>query len=78
MSTFLAVVSLLVALLGLLFASQATIGVALVCFGCLLAIYARLAQAHVYHRELHADPSEVAYKAWRQQEQAQREAATGA
>jgi len=42
--------SLLVALIGLFFASQATLGVALVGCACLLAMYARLVQADDHAR----------------------------
>ena len=37
---------------GLLFASQATGGVAAIAVGCLFAILARMAQAAKYHSEL--------------------------
>ena len=49
------VLALLAGFLGLVFASQATIGVGLVGFGCLLAILARIRQADVHHRELHPE-----------------------
>ena len=41
-----------------MFASQATIGVAIVGFGCLLAILARIRQADVHHRERHPSPTD--------------------
>lgn len=37
---------------GLLLLSQATLGVGIICGGCLLAILARMAQAAHQHREL--------------------------
>lgn len=37
--------------LGLLFASQATIGVAAVAVGCVLAVWARMLQASAHHRD---------------------------
>lgn len=40
---------------GLLFASQATFGVALVGIACLLAILARIAQADRQHKEVHGN-----------------------
>lgn len=49
-ATLLVVASILVGLLGLLFASEATIGVALVGCACLIAIIARIAQAVALHR----------------------------
>jgi len=36
---------------GLVFASEATSGVAVIAFGCLLAIFARIAQAGRHHDE---------------------------
>src|SRR5262245_30310372 len=49
MAIFLAVVGSVAAVLGLLLASQATQGVALIAFGCFLGILSRLAQAHAHH-----------------------------
>lgn len=42
--------------LGLLLASQATVGVAVVGFGCLLAILARIVQADHHHKVAHPPP----------------------
>lgn len=50
MSIVLVVVALLAGVIGLLFMSQATTGVGLICFACLLAILARMAQAHEHHK----------------------------
>ncbi len=44
--------AVLIGLLGLLFASQATGGAAVVGFACLLGIWARIWQAAVHHRDL--------------------------
>lgn len=46
------VLALLVGIVGILFASQATMGVAIVGFACLLAIVGRIQQASVQHKEL--------------------------
>ena len=40
------------ALLGLVTLSQATMGVGLLCGGCLFAIWARIVQAGAFHKEL--------------------------
>ena len=53
MSTVLIVVSILAGLVGLLALSNATMGVGIMAGACLLAILARIAQAHEHHRELH-------------------------
>jgi hypothetical protein len=50
------VFALLAGVLGLVFASQATIGTALVGFGCLLAILARITQAHYHQCDRHPAP----------------------
>jgi hypothetical protein len=42
----------LIALVSCLFVSQATSGVAGICFACFLAIAARVTQANDHHREL--------------------------
>jgi hypothetical protein len=49
---FLIVLAVLAGLGGLSMASQATFGVAVIAFGCLLAICARLAQAVEQHEEI--------------------------
>lgn len=51
-SILLILVALAAAGLGLLFLSQATIGVGLIAGGCLLAVWARLVQASAHHRDL--------------------------
>jgi hypothetical protein len=48
----LVVLSLLLAVLGLVLMSQATAGVGIIAFGCLVAILARIAQAGRHHNEL--------------------------
>lgn len=50
------VIAVLAALLGLILVSQATAGVAIIAFACLLAIFARIAQAESHHREAHPGP----------------------
>jgi hypothetical protein len=47
--------SIAIGLIGLLFASQATAGPTIVAFACLLAIYARCAQADQQHKERKAE-----------------------
>ena len=62
MSTFLVVVSILAAVIGLFMLSSATWGVGVICLGCFLAVLARLAQAKAYRDEdeakaaKHVDP----------------------
>ena len=53
MAIVLIVLSLFVAFFGLLTLSNATLGVGVMAGACLLAILARIAQAHQHHRELH-------------------------
>ena len=73
--TGLIVLAVLASILGLVLASQATLGVAFVAMGCLFAILARIQQAHMYHRELHPAPWRVAAQARVQQlEEAKRAA----
>jgi hypothetical protein len=50
------IVSIMVGIVGLLFTSQATAGPTIVSFACLLAIYARCAQAEQHHKERQAAP----------------------
>lgn len=52
MVMFLMVIAVLCGLGGLVFASQATLGLALIGFGCLLLLLARMEQAYRYHHEL--------------------------
>lgn len=52
----LVILAILAGLLGLALASQATLGVALIGAGCLLAILARIAQANEHHFLLHPRP----------------------
>ena len=52
MTVLLVVVSLLGAFLGLVFLSQVTSGVGLICGACLLAILARVNQAADHHAQL--------------------------
>ena len=54
MTILMALGGLLLGALGVLLASQATQGVSLIAFGCLLAICARLAQASAHHTEAKA------------------------
>lgn len=49
--TLLVIIALVAALAGLLLASQATAGVAVVGVGCIMAIFARMAQASVHHEQ---------------------------
>jgi hypothetical protein len=51
-SVVLVIVALLAALLGLAQLSNATMGVGLICAGCLLAVCARIAQARYQHVQL--------------------------
>lgn len=46
------VLALIAGFFGVIFASQATVGVALVGIACLFAILARMRQAHVYRYDL--------------------------
>lgn len=46
------VLSVLAGLVGLAYMTQATTGVGIICGACLLAIFARIAQASDHHREL--------------------------
>ena len=52
MTVVLVVLARLGALVGFVFASQATMGVAILAAACLLAILARIAQASSHHDEL--------------------------
>lgn len=54
MTTLFSVVALLIALLSWLFVSQATAGVAGLCFACFILISTRVAQADNHHKELMA------------------------
>jgi hypothetical protein len=56
---FLVVLALLFGLGGLVFASEATAGVAAIAFGCLLAILARIEQAGRHHNEAMAARREM-------------------
>jgi len=49
---FLIVLALLAGFGGLMFLSNATTGVGVICFACLFAILARIAQAAEQHKEL--------------------------
>lgn len=51
MTAILVLVAALAGVVGLLFSSQATSGVAIVAFACLLAIFARIAQAAHQHQK---------------------------
>ena len=51
-STFLVVLSTIGGLFGLLLASQATMGVAVLAFSVLLAVFARMVQANAHHSAL--------------------------
>lgn len=64
----LVIAALLLGFAGLYYMSQATVGVALICAACLLAICARLRQASVHQKELVASLYEIALKAYQQQE----------
>ena len=46
------ILAVLVALVGLVSLSQATLGVGLICGGCLLGVLARIAQAQAQHRDV--------------------------
>jgi hypothetical protein len=50
MVTLLEILAVLAGLFGLISLSQATLGVGVIGFGCLLAILARLAQAEAHHK----------------------------
>jgi hypothetical protein len=52
MAALLRVVALLGGLAGLTSLSNATMGVGIICFACLLAILARMSQADAHQREL--------------------------
>ena len=47
--------ALLIGLIGMVFASQATLGVAIIGFACRIAIVARLLQASAHNRALRQD-----------------------
>lgn len=49
MTIVLVVVALLAGVIGVLSLSEATMGVGIICFGCLIGIVARIAQASVQH-----------------------------
>jgi len=53
MPPLLVILAVIAGFLGLLMASQATVGVAVGGFGCMLAILARIAEAHEQHRYAH-------------------------
>lgn len=57
MFPFLVLLSLVVAFIGFVSLSQATTGVGFIAGGILLAVYARIAQASVYHAQLTRDPA---------------------
>jgi hypothetical protein len=48
----LAVLAILVGIVGFLFTSEATLGVAIIGFACLIAIVGRIQQASAQHKEL--------------------------
>jgi len=48
---FLGMLMLFLGIVGLSLLSQATVGVGLICFGCILGILARLAQAEKFHKK---------------------------
>lgn len=52
LTIFITLIALPVALLGLVFLTQATTGVGLLAFACFLAILARIDQARAQHAEL--------------------------
>ena len=52
MSIILGIVALLASVVGLLNLTQATTGVGFICGACLLAIFARMAQASDHHLEI--------------------------
>ena len=52
MPTVLFAISLIVGIVGLLFVSEVTMGVAIIAWACLIAIWARLAQAESQHEAL--------------------------
>lgn len=64
----LVILALLLGFAGLYFMSQATMGVALMCGACLVAILARLRQASIHQKELVASLYEIALKAYQQNE----------
>jgi hypothetical protein len=57
MVAVLIIFSIPIGLIGLLFASQATAGPTIVGFACLLAIYARCAQAEQHQKERKEPPA---------------------
>jgi Na+/phosphate symporter len=56
----LAVLAILIGIIGFLFTSQATLGVAIIGFGCLVAIVGRIQQASAQHKELLARSAKAA------------------
>jgi hypothetical protein len=50
MAVLLRILAVLAGLVGLGSLSNATMGVGIICFGCLLGILARMAQAEEHHR----------------------------
>ena len=57
LSALLVFLALAAGFIGLVFSSQATAGVAIVAVGCLLAIFARMAQASHHHRARAIQPT---------------------
>ena len=57
MAILLVLVSLVIGAAGLLFLSNATVGVGLIAFACLLAIYARIAQVWEHRRDAREEAS---------------------
>jgi membrane protein implicated in regulation of membrane protease activity len=53
---FLIVAALIAGLLGILQLTQATAGVGFLAGACLLAILARIAQAHIHHQAVETQP----------------------
>lgn len=51
LTVLLVVVAVIAGLIGLLFSSEATAGVAIISFACLLAIFARISQAAAQHQK---------------------------
>lgn len=51
--------SMIGAVVGFMALSQATFGVGVICLSILAAVWARLVQAHAYHRELVPEPPTV-------------------
>jgi hypothetical protein len=52
MDAVLVAAAVLVGVVGLLLMSNATAGVGVICFACLLAVFARMTQAHRQHADL--------------------------